>query len=104
MPPTPRRVAYIVGIVLVGAGFAMVPSAVIGLLYREWGPSRDLVVSAVVTIVIGAAMVLWAGRPDELTPKEAFASVAVAWITVVWFGALPLLLSGTISGVTDAVF
>ena len=104
VPPTPRRVTYIVGIVLVGAGFAMVPSAVIGLLYREWGPSRDLVVSAVVTIVIGAAMVLWAGRPDELTPKEAFASVAVAWITVVWFGALPLLLSGTISGVTDAVF
>ncbi|GMQ84872.1 MAG: TrkH family potassium uptake protein [Acidimicrobiia bacterium] len=104
VPPTPRHVAYIVGVVLVGSGFAMLPSAVVGLLYREWGPSRDLTVSAAVTIVIGAAMVLWAGRPHTLTPKQAFASVAVAWISVVFFGALPLLLSGTISGVTDAVF
>jgi trk system potassium uptake protein TrkH len=104
VPPTPKRVIYLVGIVLVGAGLAMLPSVAAALWYREWRPSTSLAVSAGITLLAGTAATTWAGRPDSLSPKEAFASVAVAWSTVVWFGALPLSLSGTIPGITDAVF
>ena len=53
---------------------------------------------------VGAGISLWSGEPETLRPKEAFAAVALAWMTVVWFGALPLLLSGTLDGITNGVF
>ena len=104
MPPTPRRVSYLVGVVLVGVGLAMIPSALVSLLYQEWESAGYLALSAAITAVVGGAALAWAGRPDSLSPKEAFASVALAWVVVVWFGALPLLLTGTLNGITDAVF
>ena len=104
VPPTPRRVLYIVGVVLIGVGASMLPSVVVSLLYREWGSSGDLAIAAVITVVVGIAATVWAGQPESLSPKEAFASVALAWIAVVWFGAIPLLLSGTVEGLTNGVF
>ena len=104
VPPTPRRVGYIVGVVLMGVGVAMAPSVVVSVLYQEWRSSGALAVAAVITLVVGLAATIWAGQPDTLRPKEAFASVAIAWIAVVWFGALPLLLSGTLDGLTNGVF
>lgn len=104
MPPTPKRVLYIVGVVLIGTGLAMLPSAVIAMMYQEWGGAGDLGMSAAITVGVGGLLTVWSGRPDSLSPKEAFASVALAWVTVVWFGALPFLLSGTIEGITSAVF
>ena len=104
VPPTPRRVAYIVGVVLMGVGLSMAPSIVVSVLYREWRSSGALAIAAVVTLAVGLAATLWAGQPDMLRPKEAFASVAIAWMAVVWFGALPLLLSGTVDGLTNGVF
>ncbi len=104
MPPTPRRVLFIIGIVLIGVGIAMLPAATVSLMYEEWGPARDLAMSAVLTVAIGAALTATTGRPESLSPKEAFAAVALAWVTVVWFGALPLLLSGTFDGLTNGIF
>lgn len=104
MPPTPRRVLYIVGVVLIGAGFAMLPSAGVSLLYQEWGPAADLGLSTAITVGVGAFLTVWAGRPESLSPKEAFAAVALSWVIVVWFGSLPFLFSGTIEGLTGAVF
>jgi trk system potassium uptake protein TrkH len=104
VPPTPRRVLYIVGVVLIGVGFAMLPSAAVSLLYGEWGTAGQLALSAAITVAVGGAVTAWAGRPQSLSPKEAFASVALTWVIVVWFGAMPLLLSGTLDGITNAVF
>jgi trk/ktr system potassium uptake protein len=97
-------VLFIIGVVLIAVGFAMLPSAVVSLLYQEWGSARDLGVSCVITVVVGGALLAAVGRPDSLSPKEAFAAVALAWVTVVWFGAIPLLLSGTVDGLTNGVF
>ena len=104
MPPTPRRVLYLLGVVLIGAGLAMLPSAGVSLLYQEWSSAGVLGLSALITVAVGTAIAAWTGQPDSLSPKEAFAAVALAWMAVVWFGALPLLLSGTVSGLTNGVF
>jgi trk/ktr system potassium uptake protein len=97
-------VIYIVGVVLTGVGVAMLPSALVSVLYGEWDAAAQLALTAGVTAGCGGLAMVWSGRPAALSPKEAFASVALAWITVVWFGAIPLMLSGAVSGVTDGVF
>ena len=101
--PTPRRIAYIVGVVLVAGGFAVVPALVAAAIYREWETALHLVLTLVLALAMGAATIGLVGRPDRLRPKDAFAGVAIAWVAVIGVGSLPYLLTGSF-GVTDALF
>ena len=101
--PTPRRIAYIVGVVLVAGGFAVVPALVVAVIYREWETALHLVLTLVLALAMGAATIGLVGRPDRLRPKDAFAGVAIAWVAVIAVGSLPYLLTGSF-GVTDALF
>ncbi|MEN8113714.1 MAG: TrkH family potassium uptake protein [Actinomycetota bacterium] len=101
--PTPRRIAYIVGAVLVAGGAAALPAAAVGFVYGEWETSVDLLVMAALMLITGGVTMLIVGKPDALRPKDAFAGVATAWIAVIAFGSLPYVFSGTL-GAIDALF
>ena len=57
-----------------------------------------------VTAAVGLVLWRFFDRPGELSTREAFAAVALAWISVGLVGALPYLFTGSITNVTDAVF
>jgi trk system potassium uptake protein TrkH len=102
--PTPRHLISIVGVVVAASAFAMIPAAVVSLLYSEWGTALGIAVAALITGGAGVAGAVWAGEASELTPKEAFAAVGFAWIAVTLFGTLPFLITGTIADFTNAFF
>ena len=63
----------------------------------------EILVAAVVTVVVGA--VAWKyGKQAQLTTKEGFAIVGLAWIMVVLFGTLPYIVTSTLDGITNAFF
>jgi len=101
--PTPRRIAYIVGVVLLAGGLAILPALAVAGIYQEWETALHLSLTLALAVSIGALTVGAAGRPDRLRPKDAFAGVAIAWVVVIAVGSLPYLLTGTF-GVTDALF
>jgi trk system potassium uptake protein TrkH len=101
--PTPRRIAYIVGAVLVAGAVATLPSLVVAGVYREWGTGLDLMVTGSSMLAAGGFTMLAVRMPDRLRPKDAFAGVALAWATVIVFGSLPYLLDGSLSPI-DALF
>lgn len=101
--PTPRRIAYIVGVVLVAGGLAVVPALVVALIYREWETALHLGLTLGLAVGIGAVTIFVVGRPERLRPKDAFAGVAIAWVTLIAFGSVPYLLTDSF-GVTDALF
>ncbi len=101
--PTPRRIAYIVGVVLVAGGLAVVPAIATAAIYREWETALHLGLTLALAVGIGFVTIGLSGRPERLRPKDAFAGVAIAWVSVIVFGSLPYLLSGSF-GVTDALF
>ena len=101
--PTPRRIAYIVGVVLLAGGLAVVPALAVAGIYQEWETALHLGLTLALALSIGALTVGVAGRPDRLRPKDAFAGVAIAWVVVIAVGSLPYLLTGSF-GVTDALF
>lgn len=101
--PTPRRIAYIVGLVLLAGGSAAIPAVGVALAYREGATAIHLVATVVAACGAGGLILLAVGRPEHMRPKDAFAGVAVAWVAVIAFGSLPYLLSGTL-GFTDAIF
>lgn len=99
-----RRLLHIVGLALIGAGLAMLPSSIVSLLYREWSDALWIAVAGAVTISVGAAAWRFFRRPGELSTSEAFAAVGLSWLAIGVFSSLPYLLSGAIPGITDAVF
>lgn len=43
-------------------------------------------------------------KPEEISVKEGLIIVSFGWITISFFGALPFILTGSISSITDAFF
>jgi trk system potassium uptake protein len=79
------------------------PALVVSLLFGEGSTALDLAVTGLVACTAGGFVVLATGRPERMRPKDAFAGVAVAWVTVIALGSLPYLLSGAL-GFTDSLF
>ena len=86
--PTPRRIFYIIGVVLVAGGLAAIPAIGVSLIYAEGTTALHLGATALVTAGSGGLIVLAAGRPERLRPKESFAGVALAWVSVIAFGSI----------------
>ena len=77
---------------------------IVGVIHAEWSEATAVAVSATFTVAIGS--VLWRAfpRPGELTSREGFAAVGLSWILLVLFGAIPYLLTRSITDVSSAVF
>ncbi|NNC73997.1 MAG: TrkH family potassium uptake protein [Acidimicrobiia bacterium] len=99
-----RRLLHIAGAVIGATGVAMFSAAIVGLMYQEWGDSLQIVLAAAIAIGIGGAMWKVFDRPGELTTREGFAAVGIAWLAMTFAGTLPFVLTGEISNFTDAFF
>ena len=55
---------------------------------------------AVLSLVVRSFTII----PTELSVKEGFLTVALSWVSLAFFGALPFVFSRTIPGITDAYF
>ena len=99
-----RHLLHVVGAVIGAIGVAMMGPVAVSLLYREWNQIPGLLGAAAVTTLFG--FVLWRryDRPGELTTREGFASVGLAWIALAMFGSLPYLFTGAITNINNAVF
>ncbi|MCZ6766328.1 MAG: TrkH family potassium uptake protein, partial [bacterium] len=96
-------VINIQGMLLMFLSAAMLLPIPFSLYYKE----RDwvvFVISAAVTLVVGATLFLATRYGRDLRTKEGFAVVSFGWIFLSIFGSLPFLLSGAIPSVTDAFF
>jgi trk system potassium uptake protein TrkH len=103
-PTMTRRLAYIIGAVVAGAGTTMLPAAVVALAHGEGRDAVMILLAASLTIACGLAAWRWVGRTGVLTTKEGFAAVGLAWFAISAFGSLPYLLTGAIPGAIDAFF
>ncbi len=99
-----RRLTTIIGAVVMAASAAMLPSALVSLVYREWAVAVSILAAAGVSLGAGYMAWRYGGHPGNLTAKEGFAAVGLAWFVMSAFGTLPYLLSGAISNLTDAFF
>ena len=98
-----KAVAGVMGALLFALGLSLVAPALVGLAYGEaswWGFG----VTAAGALAVGST--LWATlRPkDELSVREGFAIVALAWLVLSLVGALPFTLTGVLTEYADAVF
>ncbi|GIU92252.1 MAG: Trk system potassium transporter TrkH [Acidimicrobiia bacterium] len=100
----PRRLAYVIGAVVIASSVAMLPAAGVSIVVGEVDAALALGLSAAVTAAAGWVSWRFLGRPAVLTLREGFATVGLAWFVISLFGSLPYLFSGAIPSVTDAFF
>lgn len=98
-------VRYVTGrILMVVAGLMFFP-IIVSLIYQE--PIRYLMsflLTAILMIGIGFAFSRTKMNTHKLYAKEGFIIVALSWILVSAFGALPFVFSGDIPSFVDAFF
>jgi trk system potassium uptake protein TrkH len=99
-----RRLAYIIGAVLAGSGAAMLVAVATALLYQEWAVAWQIALASAITVTVGVFAWRILGAKGELTTKEGFAAVGLAWFVMALFGTLPYLLTGSIDSLTNAFF
>ncbi len=99
-----RRIIYVLGAVVASIGVSMFVPVAVSLVYQEWSHAAGIAVAALITI--GAGVVAWrlVGRQGELSTREGFATVGLAWFAIAAFGMLPYLVTQDIGDVTNAFF
>ncbi len=99
-----RFVFYTLGRILVIESVLLLLPFVVGLIYSE-GSTWWFLVTAAATFLVGYGVKFAFRKCDRtLFAREGFAIVALSWIAMSLFGALPFYLSGNIPSYTNAFF
>ncbi len=97
-------ICSILGHVIILQGFLMLPSALVGLIYREYQNAGVYLVIAILCIIFGVLMRMIKPESRTFYAKEGFVTVSLTWIIMSLLGALPFYLSGDIATYTDSLF
>lgn len=98
-----RMIIKSLGGVLCIEAVCMVPSLLISCIYRQ-GDMLSFSISIIILASLGLGMRRIKTAVNEIYARDGFAIVALGWLMVSIFGALPFLLSGAIPSVIDALF
>ncbi len=99
-----KMIRNILGWILIfEAGFMLVPAAT-AVVYGEW---RELAHFAVTMLLCaaGGLLCIWK-KPENTTlyAREGFVTVALSWLVLSLFGAIPFFTTGCIPNYIDALF
>ena len=98
-----KAVLGIIGKCMVILALFMLIPMVVGFIYNE-----DTFISFLIPIAslfaIGFPLTKIKGKEKSIYAKEGFVSVALVWIIMSLFGALPFVISGAIPNYIDALF
>ncbi len=99
-----RLVIRLQGSILLIEALAMLPSLLVALIYGD-GDALAFVKSIVLLVAVALPMYLLAKPRDRnLRAREGLVSVALAWVLLSAFGAMPYMFSGLFTSYEDAFF
>ena len=96
-------ITYIIGWVLNFEALFMAPALLTALIYREKA-GYALLASMVLCVVCGVALTRRKMENRSMYAREGFVAVALCWVVLSAFGALPFVLAGSIPSYVDALF
>ncbi|MBQ8858401.1 MAG: TrkH family potassium uptake protein [Clostridia bacterium] len=97
-----RMIGYLLGVImLIEAALMLAPTAV-SLLYEE--SAIPFLVAIGALLVCALPLILFKPKNTRIYAKEGFICVALSWIVLSLFGALPFVISGAIPHYADAFF
>ncbi len=98
-----RMIGYTTGVVLLCMAGLMILPLITSLVYNGDDTSAFLA-SIAITAAVGFLLGLMKPKNTRIFAREGFLTVALSWIMLSLFGALPFVLSGAIPNYVDAMF
>ena len=99
-----RMIASIVWRILCVEALFLVPAVLVSIYYGENSAMRALLLSALFTFAAGLGCMAIPPKTRGYYAREGFVIVALGWIIISFFGALPFYLSGEIPSFVDCLF
>lgn len=96
-------VFYIIGCVLKFESLFLLLPTIVSIIYKE-NQFHVYLIIAVVCFVLGLLLCRKKDDQAKLYTREGFVSVALSWIVMSIFGALPFVMTGEIPSFVDALF
>ncbi len=99
-----RLIVNLLGKILLLEGVLMAPSLAVSLIYGD-GSTLSLLWSIAIVCALGFPLTLLVKpKADSMRSRDGFVTVALAWIVLSAFGALPFCIGGHIQSYVDAFF
>ncbi|MDR1619410.1 MAG: TrkH family potassium uptake protein [Clostridiales bacterium] len=98
-----KTITVYMGYLLALLGLCMVPAIGISIYNGEIESIRAFVFVAAALLIIGLIL-MRVKRERGIQPREGFIIVALGWVLISLFGALPFFISGAIPNFADALF
>jgi len=98
-----RRILHVVALLQVFVALSMGLAGLVSLFYMD-GDTGGIFVAAGATLAVALLTFRLTGLRGEITSRDGFAIVTLAWGAAAFFGSLPFLFTGTIHGFIPAVF
>lgn len=100
-----QSIARILGVITLIVGLAMLPSLLCAYLCEDSGYFRAFLISSIITICLGGGTAFFV-RPVQarFRSREGYLVVALCWLIVSFFGALPYFFSDYTTNFIDGFF
>lgn len=99
------KLGRILGKILIFEGILMLAPLLVSFLYGEsWTHKLAFLVPILIVTLVGGLLQLPRLRSNALYQKEGFALVALVWVIMTLFGAIPFVINGDIPNYVDACF
>ncbi len=100
-----KKLGGILGKIMILEGALMLAPLTVSLIYKE--PLKNIFAFAIPIVILallGFLLQLPRAKREAFYQKEGFALVAVVWIVMTLFGAIPFVINGDIPNYIDACF
>ena len=98
-----RVVSRILGMLLVCEALLMIPSLAVAAYYKGTD-IQAFAISVLITGLVGVPLTFLKTDKKNIYARDGFAIVALGWILMSFFGALPFYVSGAIPSFIDSFF
>lgn len=96
-------IAYILGYILNVEVVLLMPSLMLAIYYKE-DTIQSFLITMGILLSIGLACTIRTPQNKVIYAKDGFVVVALAWIAMSFFGALPFYISGEVPSLVDSIF
>ena len=96
-------ITYIIGWVLNFEALFMAPACLVAVVYQE-KEGFSLFAVMLLCLVLGVLLTRKKRGGKSMYAREGFVAVALCWIVLSAFGALPFVIAGSIPSYIDALF
>lgn len=97
-----RMLGYLLGLILTAEAALMLAPATVALIYGE--SVFPFLITMAILVAVTVPLICQKPKNTRIYAKEGFVCVALGWLLLSAFGAIPFVLSGAIPNYIDALF